>query len=124
MKTGLVIYAGDLNRLLRFYQTVFDFTVVEKETSFAQLNSGEFELVLLETESSKAIQESQVIPRESSALKPTFFIEEQLQSISEKIIAKGGQIKTPKDWKFNGRLVCDGWDCEGNIFQLRIANRG
>lgn len=53
MKTGLVIYASSIDRLISFYTHVFEFEVIESDKAYALLNDGDFELVLLETEVSK-----------------------------------------------------------------------
>jgi len=121
MKTGLAIYSSDLGKLVSFYQDVFGFAVIEVEPDFALLEHGEFELVILETDISRSLnnQSSTPVPREATPLKPTFFVDDYLQDISKKVIAHGGSMREPKDWTFGGKLVCDGWDCEGNIFQLR-----
>tara|TARA_R110001599_G_scaffold226761_1_gene425862 strand:- start:5205 stop:5438 length:234 start_codon:yes stop_codon:yes gene_type:complete len=59
--------------------------------------------------------------REDTPIKPTFFIDIPLELIGEKIKEKNGAIYQPKSWRLEGRQVCDGCDCEGNIFQLRIG---
>ncbi|MCC5904552.1 MAG: hypothetical protein JJT87_21795 [Halomonas sp.] len=82
--------------------------------------AGDAELVLLETEvSKKALSTDNA--REDTPIKPTFFIDIPLELISEKIKEQGGAIYQPKGWSFGGRQVCDGCDCEGNIFQLRVG---
>lgn len=122
MQTGLAIYANQLERLLEFYQTVVPFELMERDADYALLKHGDFELVLLETEVSKDFKsvEPSSSPREQVALKPTFFVDSDLESLAKKIHALGGGLREPKDWTFGGRQVCDGWDSEGNIFQLRL----
>ena len=121
MRTGLAIYSFDLDKLVSFYKDVFGFSLIETEPDFALLAHGEFELVILETDISRSLnnQSYYPTPRESTPIKPTFFIDDYLQNIAKKVIANGGGMREPKDWTFGGKLVCDGWDCEGNIFQLR-----
>jgi len=63
-----------------------------------------------------------ISPRENTTIKPTFFMDETLESITERVTSKGGALLKPKDWGFGGRLVCDGHDCEGNVFQLRLPS--
>lgn len=120
MKTGLVVYASSIDRLISFYTYVFGLELIESDNTYALLINGEFELVLLETEISKQ-SISSFEPREATPLKPTFFVESSLNIISEKIKDKGGSVYSPKGWEFGGRQVCDAYDCEGNIFQLRIS---
>lgn len=120
MKSGLVIYASSIVRLTEFYTYVFGLDLLEGDNSYALLSDGDFELVLLETELSKQTATS-FQPRESTPIKPTYFIESTLSDISKRIENKGGYVYPPKNWEFGGRLVCDAYDCEGNIFQLRIG---
>lgn len=119
MKTGLVIYASSIERLIDFYSHVLELEVIESDNTYALLNDDSFELVLIETEISKKSKNSYE-PRETTPLKPTFFIDSSLGVISEKIKDKGGFVYSPKNWEFEGRQVCDAHDCEGNIFQLRV----
>ena len=58
--------------------------------------------------------------RESVALKPVFFVKNNLPTLQALIEKFGGGLREPKDWTLNGYVVCDGWDSDGNIFQLRI----
>lgn len=120
MKTGLVIYAASIERLTSFYTHVFGLEVIESDKTYALLNDGDFELVLLETKVSKKFIGSYE-PKEATPLKPTFFIDSPLSLISEKIVDRGGVVYPLKNWRFGGRQVCDAYDCEGNIFQLRIG---
>jgi hypothetical protein len=122
MKSGLVIYSSRLESLVDFYSTVLHLDVVEQDNTYALLEAVGFELVILETTISKNSKsnEAAISPREDTAIKPTFFIDETLDDISHKIGSKGGALFKPKDWEFSGRLVCDGHDCEGNVFQLRL----
>lgn len=119
MKAGLVIYASSLNRLTEFYSHVFAFEVIENDSTYSLLTNNEFELVLLETEASTKTGIS-FKPRETTPLKPVFFVQQPLPEISESISRNGGHVYPPKAWEFGGRQVCDAHDCEGNIFQLRI----
>ena len=119
MKTGLVIYSSSIHRLAEFYSHVFGFEVSEKDESYALLIAGSFELVLLETEVSKKAAITGKA-REDTPIKPSFFVDTPLELVGEKIKERGGAIYQPKSWNFGGRQVCDGCDCEGNIFQLRV----
>lgn len=119
MKAGLVIYAASIHRLAGFYTHVFGLETLESDDTYALLTAGDFELVLLETAVSRTVPDAPEA-RTNTAIKPTFFIDGPLELIGEKIRAKGGVLYSPKNWAFGGHQVCDGHDCEGNIFQLRI----
>lgn len=122
MKSGLVIYSSRLDSLVDFYSTVLHLDVVEQDNTHALLEAVGFELVILETAISKNSKndDTTISAREDTAIKPTFFIDESLDDIGHKIVSKGGALFKPKDWEFGGRMVCDGHDCEGNVFQLRL----
>ena len=122
MKTGLAIYSGNLNNAVEFYSDVLELDVIEKDQSYALLGSSTFELSILETKMSKALSKAtdKPVPRESTPIKPIYFLNASLDSISEKVNGKGGVMFPPKEWELDGRIVCDGCDCEGNIFQLRL----
>lgn len=120
MRTGLVLYCQNLAGMMTFYQQVFDFDLIDQDSDYARLLCGDYELVLLVSAQSQKLQGSAAYPREETALKPSFFVTETLAQMKQKIIARQGQLFEPKNWLFHGKQVCDGCDCEGNIFQLRI----
>ncbi|WP_200177101.1 VOC family protein [Ectothiorhodospira shaposhnikovii] len=120
MRTGLVIYSSSIQRLVEFYCRVFGFDILESDESYALLINGNFELVVLETEISRKWPSTEKA-RENTPIKPIFFIDVSLDLISGKIKENGGSVYQPKSWEFGGRQVCDGCDCEGNIFQLRVG---
>lgn len=119
MKAGLVIYTASIHQLTGFYAQVFELEVIESDNSYALLTKGDFELVLLETETSRQALDSHEA-RSNTAIKPVFFIDVPLEQLGDRIKALGGALHPPKNWSFGGRQVCDAQDCEGNIFQLRI----
>ena len=58
--------------------------------------------------------------RASTPIKPVFFVDREFSEYREKITLNGGCFNPEeKQWEFNGHTVCDGWDIEGNVFQLR-----
>ncbi len=123
LKTGLVIFAAELDALVNFYRNVFDLDPINSDHSFAELGSKEFELVILTTETSrKYLSSEQATPRVSTAVKPVFFIEEPMHTFREKVITHFGHLNDEdSEWTFNDLNVCDGWDPEGNIFQIRSS---
>jgi len=122
MRSGLALYAASLQRLASFYARVFLLDHVDQDDGYVMLQRGNFELAILETAASRERGRLTGPPalRESTPIKPILFMDETLNSISARIIKLGGGMHQPKPWTLNERLVCDGWDCEGNIFQLRL----
>lgn len=119
MQTGLVVYTASVDRLSDFYRDVFDLEILEQDNTYALLADGAFELVLLETQMSIDTSVTNT-PREATPIKPSFFVEAPLELISSRIKERGGSVYPAKPWEFGGRQVCDAYDCEGNIFQLRV----
>ena len=105
-----------------FYRDALGFSVSTVDELFTSLISGEFELVLLETEMAKAASNERVGARASVPIKPVYFLECSLKLLTEKIASRGGHIRPPKNWLFGGRIICDCTDPEGNIFQVRLPN--
>lgn len=119
MQIGLVIYATQLAKLAQFYAEVFDLAQTEGDDTYRVLSNGITEIVLLETPTSKSLNTDE---RTNTAIKPTFFIDTPLKEISKRVTRNGGHMFSAKKWQIGGREVCDGCDCDGNIFQCRIAN--
>ncbi len=119
MKMGLVIYATSVHHMADFYAHVLELEVKDMEADYALLADEDFELVLLTTDVSKRACKTDAA-RETTPMKPVFFVCASLDVLKDRIAAKGGTVYQPKAWEFGGRQVCDGHDCEGNIFQLRV----
>lgn len=123
MKSGFVLYCAQIQRTAQFYQQVFGLVAEEMDSDFALLTAANFELVLLVTPQSRAAspETTDPSPRESTPIKPTFFVDETLANLTSLIRKNGGIVFDSKSWEFGGRTVCDATDCEGNVFQLRIS---
>lgn len=109
--------------MVEFYVKVFGFVIRESDNSHTALVSNEFELVLLQASEeytdSVEIQKPQKA-RELTAIKPVFFVDRNMSEYRKKVVSNGGFFNLNKNgWGFNDHTVCDGWDIEGNIFQVR-----
>jgi hypothetical protein len=61
-------------------------------------------------------------PREDTALKLVFGVE-NIARARRRAAELGGAVKAAeREWDFEGAKVCDGYDPEGNVFQLRQAS--
>ena len=118
---GAVIYASDFVRLSNFYSRLLGFVVVENDTEHVLLRSASFELVIITTAQSRETVDvtAPPTPRMQVAIKPVFYVND-LAAARATAHALGGGLK-PKvhEWHFRDCIVCDGFDPEGNIFQLR-----
>lgn len=122
MKSGLTIYAKDYQKLASFYSKVFSIRKIEENEEFILLETVGFEMIILQSPAS--LLEQIVIadpprPRENTAIKPIFYVE-SIRELRNASILEGGFMKgRDKEWQFRSHVVCDGFDCEGNIFQVR-----
>lgn len=122
IQAGAVLYAKNFSRLADFYQQVVLLEVTARDENYVTLESEVFQLTLLQTPediaSSLQIKEPP-IPRENTAIKLVFFIE-SIENAREIVNKLGGGLQAKElEWEFDGCLVIDGHDPEGNIFQLR-----
>lgn len=122
--SGLVIYGKDFHRVAQFYAAVLGLEETHRDDEYAMLKASHFQLVILQLPSSlMEVIEVTTPPkkRNNTAIKPVFFIDD-IATARELIKKHGGELNPPsKEWNFEGTTVCDGIDCEGNVFQLRAA---
>ena len=123
MKTGLVIYVADLSRMSDFYEKVFGLKLREVDNKYISLGDEQFELVILKSTVSEKLKKSNsgtVQIRELTPIKPVFIVDNSIGEIRKIVKSFGGGLKSSEtEWEFNNFCVCDGWDPEGNIFQVR-----
>ncbi|HRJ26763.1 MAG TPA: VOC family protein [Fimbriimonadaceae bacterium] len=119
---GAVIYALDARKLARFYADVLDFDREEVDEDFVRLVGPQSELVIVQAPAEwtdSVVIESPPALREETAIK--FFL--QVRSIpearSQAARLGGGIYDEDREWMMGSFLVVDGFDPEGNIFQLR-----
>jgi predicted enzyme related to lactoylglutathione lyase len=119
---GAVVYAKDLGRVSRFYSELVGLAIVEEAPSFVVLESSSFQLVVVAMAPAIAAQitiSSPPVRRENTALKLGFAVAD-LAAAREAAARLGGELNGPeREWKFQGRRVCDGHDPEGNVIQVR-----
>lgn len=121
---GTVLYAKDLASLSQFYATLLAWPVVERDIDFVLLQSAQVQLAIVAMPAAIAAQVVIATPpvrREDTPIKPCFAVPD-LQAARECARQMGGAVYEPvREWVFQGYRVCDGYDPEGNIFQLRAA---
>lgn len=119
-RTGVLIYAKDLQRVSAFYEQVLDAKVLHADAEHRVLQSPDTQLVIHAIPAPYAASISIAtppVPREEQAIKP-FFTVESLAAAERAIEPFGGRVWGPV---FPGpgirvRNVCDP---EGNILHLR-----
>jgi predicted enzyme related to lactoylglutathione lyase len=118
--SGVFIYAKDRPRLAHFYESVLGFVLLEESDDSAILQSGSLHLIIHTIP--QHIAASIVItappePREDSALK-FFFTVPSIVACRSAASPLGGEVFAD-EWESSGFKMCNAFDPEGNIFQLR-----
>jgi hypothetical protein len=122
IRQSLVVYAKDKRRVSAFYQRTLALVAVEDESTHDLLRGPGIELVIHAIPQEYAVQISIANPpkaREDTALKPVFSVK-NLEAVRLAAESTGGSL-APRDraWQYNGAIVLDGCDPEGNVVQFR-----
>lgn len=119
---GAVIYVKDLLLTSLFYQHTLNFLPSQQEADFIVLKKENFDLILVKTpaEVAATIQiSSPPALREDTPIKLIFPVV-KLAKTRELANQFGGHLfPKEQEWDFQNYRVCDGFDPEGNIFQVR-----
>ena len=124
-RTGAVLFATRLDRVATFYSNVLGLSEAHRDDDHIVLESPGFQLVVHRIPWRSSTTEDVVEPsarRAGASFKPVFFVQSvaQVRAIAN---AHGGAMDpTEKQWRFNGVLVCDTVDPEGNVIQFRELN--
>jgi predicted enzyme related to lactoylglutathione lyase len=119
---GAVLYAKNLDRVVEFYSSVAGIEPQSIEKGFAILGAGPSQFIIVRVP--KRIADTIDIatppePREGTPLKLVFGVED-IAHARDRAAELGGAINAAqREWEFEGAKVCDGYDPEGNVFQLR-----
>jgi predicted enzyme related to lactoylglutathione lyase len=119
---GAVLYAKDLDRPVEFYSSVAGIEVQSMEKGFAILGSRPSQFVIVRIP--KRISDTIDIatppePREDTPLKLVFGVADIADARDLAAKLGGAMNAAEREWEFEGVKVCDGYDPEGNVFQLR-----
>ena len=116
------LYAKSAQALAGFYAQVLALPRVDEGDSFVLLASGELELAVVQAPAVLAdaiviTQPPQV--REETPIKLSFLVPD-IEALRPVIQRLGGGLKSAEAaWSWRGARQLDGWDPEGNVFQLR-----
>lgn len=119
--TSLVVYAKDKERVSRFYRATLGLEAVESEASYDRLVGNGIELIVdaIPAPLAASIHVTRPPqPRDETPFKPVFECAD-LRVVRRAARATGGALKPARaSWRWNGRILLDGWDPEGNIVQF------
>ena len=122
IRQGLVVYAKDKRRVSAFYRKTLGLVATEEQSTHDLLRGPGIELVIHAIPHEYASQISVANPpqvREQTPLKPVFLVE-SLEAVRLAAEATGGSLQPAhRAWQYNGAIVLDGCDPEGNVVQFR-----
>jgi predicted enzyme related to lactoylglutathione lyase len=119
-RAGALIYAKDLDRLSRFYQTLLSMQLLSADREHHVIESAEIQLVIHAIPPHIAVTIAIATPpepREEQAIK-LFFTVPSLSGAETVTASLGGNLFGPV-YEGPGFKVRNGCDPEGNILQLR-----
>lgn len=125
-RQGLVVYAKSKSRVSAFYQRTLGLKVVEDAPSHDLLRGPGIEVVIHAIPRKYAAGITISKPpevREETPLKPVFFVN-SLDAVRAAALATGGALQPSTNaWQYDGTIVLDGHDPEGNVVQFRQDDR-
>ena len=120
LRVKSVIYAKDAQRLADFYGEVLTLRRAEEDASFVRLAADGMALIIVQAPPALAdgivIADPPVV-REETPIKLSFAVPD-LEAMRPLVERLGGGLQQ-KAWSWLGETHLDGWDPEGNVFQLR-----
>lgn len=123
---GAVLFTTDPTRLARFYERVVGLRPVRVDADHVVLETAGFRLIVHRIPERHArgitISEPAVV-RERGAVKLCLPVDD-LASARRTAAEQGGEVYPPgREWRYGDATVCDGYDPDGNVFQLVQARR-
>jgi predicted enzyme related to lactoylglutathione lyase len=119
-RVGIFIYAKDIHRLSSFYLSVLGMRVAHRTDQMLVLRSADLQLIVHALPANIDSQLTITNPpqlRDNTAIK-FFCTVPSLSLAQEAARALGGNVLA-EQWQGPGFVVCNAYDTEGNVFQLR-----
>jgi predicted enzyme related to lactoylglutathione lyase len=120
-QTGSVLFTVNLNRLAHFYEQLVGMTIVKSASDHVVLEIGTFGLTvhqIPEQYAKNIVINVPPVVRETGAIKLTFRVDSISRS-RQTAAELGGLVYGPdREWSNDGTRTCDGYDPDGNVFQL------
>jgi predicted enzyme related to lactoylglutathione lyase len=121
-KPSAVIFAKDIEALARFYRETAEMTEVHRDKDHIVLNAEGFQIVIHGIPKQIAARIEITAPpelREETPIKICLPVS-SIEHARTKAAELGGRIgPKKKEWIARGIRACDGYDPEGNVFQVR-----
>lgn len=118
--TSIVLWVEDLDRARVFYEKLLALTPYEISDTFVALGSSANEILLhLIPENYREGITATPSRREEVAIKPIFEVS-SIANSREAVAETNGEVYAiNREQTFQAAVYCDGFDPEGNVFQLR-----
>jgi predicted enzyme related to lactoylglutathione lyase len=121
-KPSVVIFAKSVPKLAHFYQEVAVMTVVHQDKDHIVLDQEGFQVVIHGIPKKIATEIHITEPpqiREETPIKLCLPVS-SIDHARTKATELGGKVGSKgKEWEARGFKACDGYDPEGNVFQVR-----
>ena len=116
-----VLYTVNLAPLAGFYQEVASLPLRKADPDYIVLGNAAFRLIVLQIPAQYASHIVIAAPpaiRESGPIKLSFPVA-SIAGAREAAARLGGCVYGPeREWQYESSRICDGWDPDGNVFQL------
>ena len=125
-QSGAVLYAKDVQRVAVFYSAVAGLQTAGGDDDHVVLESPHVQLVVVRIPNEIASSIEITTPparRTRTPVKLVFFVPRLAAARASAEAHGGGMNPADTEWSFQGSLVCDGYDPEGNVIQLREHQR-
>ena len=120
-QTGAVLFTINFRRLAQFYEQVAGLRVRRTEYDHIVLENDSFRLVVHQIPERYAKHIAITVPpqvREIGSIKLCFPVD-SISAAREEAASLGGCVYgSEREWIYESATVCDGWDSDGNVFQL------
>jgi predicted enzyme related to lactoylglutathione lyase len=125
-ETGAVLFTINLSSLALFYERVVGLRVLLTEKDHIRLENGSFRLTvhqIPERYAKNITIKSPPVIRENTAVKLAFRVH-SIAKAREAAEPLGGIVYArDREWEYDGDIICDGYDPDGNVFQLWQAKQ-
>ena len=121
-RVSAVLYVKDLEKVAAFYSALLRQPLVYRDVYHAVLRCGIFALDLhrLPADEGESIALETPPKRRAHAAVKLSFPVDSIARARQVAKERGGDLDpAPPRWVVEEQKICDGWDPEGNVFQLR-----
>lgn len=115
----LIIFCADVKKLVDFYQKHFGLTLIGAfDEGWAVLDAGGIHIAFHKIGEQFAVRTTEEFQSGNSNVKLVLEVETGLANFRQKLLDDHVDIGEIKHFSGYPYLVCDGYDPEGNVFQL------